>query len=53
MGQWRLAEKQERLALSERERDRLKVLHEVELGQLTQNQAAAQLGMTERDSESC
>jgi predicted DNA-binding protein (UPF0251 family) len=48
MGQWRLAEKQERLALSERERDRLKVLHEVELGQLTQNQAAAQLGMTER-----
>ena len=34
--------------MSERERDRLKVLHEVEVGQLTQNQAAAQLGMTER-----
>ena len=34
--------------MSERERDRLKVLHEVELGQLTQNQAAAQTGMTER-----
>jgi transposase len=41
-------EKQERLALSEKERDRLKVLHEVEQGQLKQNQAARQLGMTER-----
>ena len=43
-----MAKKHERLALSERERDRLKVLHEVVQGKLTQNQAAAQLGMTER-----
>lgn len=34
--------------MSEKERDRLKVLHEVEQGQLKQNQAAGQLGMTER-----
>jgi hypothetical protein len=34
--------------LSETKRDRLKVLHEVGRGQLTQSQAAAQLGMTER-----
>jgi transposase len=43
-----LAEKQERLALSEKERDRLKVLHEVEQGHLSQRQAAEQLGMSER-----
>lgn len=34
--------------MSEKERDRLKILHEVEQGQLRQNQAAGQLGMTER-----
>jgi transposase len=43
-----LAEKQERLALSEKERDRLKVLHEVEQGHLKQRQGAEQLGMSER-----
>jgi transposase len=34
--------------MSQRERDRLKVLHEVEKGQLGQKQAAAQLGLTDR-----
>jgi transposase len=34
--------------LSEQERDRLKILHEVEQGQLSQKQAAGQLDMTER-----
>ena len=34
--------------MNERERDRLKVLHEVGPGQLRQNQAAEQLGMSER-----
>jgi len=34
--------------MSQRERDRLKVLHEVEKGQLRQKQAAAQLGLTDR-----
>jgi hypothetical protein len=34
--------------LSERERDRLKVLHEVEQGHLKQRQGAEQLGMSER-----
>jgi predicted DNA-binding protein (UPF0251 family) len=48
VSQWRLAEKQERLGLSELERDRLKVLHEVEQGQLTQKQGAGQLGISER-----
>jgi transposase len=48
MSQWRLAEKQERLALSEKERDRLKVLHEVGQGHLTQSQGAGQVGMSER-----
>ena len=44
-----MAEKQEqRLALSERERDRLKVLHEVATGSLKQRQGAAQCGMSER-----
>jgi hypothetical protein len=47
VSQWRLAEKQERLGLSEQERDRLKVLHEVEQA-LKQKQGAGQLGMTER-----
>lgn len=43
-----MAERQERLALSERERDRLKVLHEVASGHLKQRQGAAQCGMSER-----
>jgi len=34
--------------MSQRERDRLQVLHEVEKGQLRQKQAAAQLGLTDR-----
>lgn len=34
--------------MSQRERDRLKALHEVEQGQLRQREAAAQLGMSER-----
>jgi hypothetical protein len=34
--------------LSEKERDRLKVLHEVKQGHLTQSQAAEQVGMSER-----
>jgi transposase len=38
----------ELLVMSQRERDRLKVLHEVEKGQLRQQQAAAQLGLTDR-----
>lgn len=36
------------LVLSTRERDRLKVLHEVKKGHLTQRAAAAQLGITDR-----
>jgi hypothetical protein len=43
-----LANKQERMTLSEKERDRLKVLHEVRQGHLTQSQAAEQVGMSER-----
>ena len=43
-----MAQKQERLALSERERGRLKVLHEVTAGHLLQRQGAEQLGMCER-----
>ena len=34
--------------MSQREQDRLKVLHEVQKGQLRQQQAAAQLGLTDR-----
>jgi len=34
--------------MSQRERDRLKVLHGVEKGQLSQKQGAAQLGLTDR-----
>jgi hypothetical protein len=48
MSQWGLATTQERLGLSERERDRLKVLHEVEQGHLKQWQGAAQLDLSER-----
>jgi transposase len=43
-----LAKQQERLALSERERDRLKVLHDVNEGHLTQKQGAEQLRIGER-----
>jgi hypothetical protein len=43
-----LAEKQERLSLSEKERDRLKVLNEVEQGRLKQREGAQQLRMSER-----
>jgi Homeodomain-like domain len=43
-----LAKKQERMTLSEKERDRLKVLHEVKQRHLTQSQAAEQVGMSER-----
>jgi DNA-binding Lrp family transcriptional regulator len=38
----------ELLLMSQRERDHLKVLHEVRKGQLSQKQAAAQLGLTDR-----
>jgi hypothetical protein len=38
----------ERIALSQRERDRLKVLHEVEQRQLTQIEAGRRLGVTDR-----
>jgi transposase len=43
-----LTQQQERIALSLKERDRLKVLHEVEQGHLKQREAAVQLGMSER-----
>jgi transposase len=39
---------EDRLAMSQRERDRLKVLHEVGKGQLTQRAAARQLDVSER-----
>jgi DNA-binding Lrp family transcriptional regulator len=43
-----VAEEQELLLLRQDERDRLKVLHEVEQGHLTQAAAAEQLGISER-----
>jgi predicted DNA-binding protein (UPF0251 family) len=43
-----LAPEQEQLRLGQQERDRLKVLHEVEQGHLKQREAAVQLGMSER-----
>lgn len=43
-----LAQGQERLELGQRERDRLKVLHDVESGHLKQREAAAQLRLSER-----
>lgn len=43
-----MAEEQERLLLTQKERDRLKVLHEVKQGHVTQRAAAGQLGMSER-----
>jgi hypothetical protein len=39
---------EDRLAMSQRERDRLKVLHEANKGQITQKQAAEQLKLSER-----
>src|SRR5271157_4038389 len=42
-------EKQEMLMLSAKERDRLKVLHEVRGGHLTQGEAAGQLGISDRE----
>jgi hypothetical protein len=48
MCQWELAQEQERLELGQKERDRLKVLHEVEAGHLTQQQGAGQIKMSER-----
>ncbi|HEY4085385.1 MAG TPA: ISNCY family transposase [Bryobacteraceae bacterium] len=43
-----MAETEEVLKMGQRERDRLKVLHEVERGQLRQREAAGQLRMSER-----
>jgi transposase len=43
-----VAEEQEPLLLRQKERDRLKVLHEVRQGHLTQAAAAEQLGISER-----
>jgi DNA-binding Lrp family transcriptional regulator len=39
---------EDRLAMSQKERDRLKVLNEANKGQITQKQASAQLGVSER-----
>ena len=39
---------EEKLLLTQRDRDRLKVLHEVRKGQLTQRQASAQLKLSDR-----
>jgi transposase len=43
-----VAEEQEQLLLTQKERDRLKVLHEVRRGHLAQAAAAGQLGISER-----
>jgi len=43
-----VAEEQEQLLLTQKQRDRLKVLHEVKQGHLTQRAAAEQLGISER-----
>jgi transposase len=43
-----VAEEQETLLLTQKERDRLKVLHEVKQGHLTQAAGAEQLGISER-----
>jgi transposase len=43
-----VAQEQEQLQLGQQERDRLKVLHEVERGQLRQWEAAERLGLSER-----
>lgn len=43
-----MAEEQETLLLRQKERDRLKVLHEVQQGHLTQAAGAEQLGISER-----
>jgi hypothetical protein len=46
--QVRRMEKSEILLMSQRERDRLKVMHEVQRGQLSQKLAALQLGLSDR-----
>ena len=43
----------ERITLSQRERDRLKVLHEVQQKHLTQVAAAARLKVTDRQVRPC
>ncbi len=43
-----MAEEQEQLLLTQKERDRLKVLHEIKQGHLTQAEGAGQLGISER-----
>ena len=43
-----MADEQERLLLTQKQRDRLKVLHEVAEGHLTQAQGAEQVGLSER-----
>ena len=43
-----MAETEEILKMGQRERDRLKVLHEVKQGHLRQRAGAVQLGMSER-----
>lgn len=43
-----MAEEQEQLLLTQKERDWLKVLHEIKQGHLTQAQGAGQLGISER-----
>jgi hypothetical protein len=43
-----VAQEQEQLLLTQKQRDRLKVLHEVKEGHLTQKAAGEQLGMSER-----
>ncbi len=40
----------ERLALSQRERDRLRVLHEIRQKQITQSEAARRLKISDRPS---
>jgi hypothetical protein len=43
-----VAEEQEQLLLTQKERDRLKVLHEIQQGHLRQAEGAGQLGISER-----
>jgi Homeodomain-like domain len=48
-----MAETEEGLWMSTKERDRLKVLHEVRKRHITQRQAAAELGISVRWWERC
>jgi hypothetical protein len=43
-----VAQEQEQLLLTQKQRDRLKILHEVKEGHLTQKAAGEQLGMSDR-----